>query len=91
MNAEAKLKRPRILRVFAWIAVSLLLLGWVCLPFVFRGGSGDLLSYIFLSSHFGAFVIGLSSFGRLGGIAAGLAALTLTAWLTWESGFSAAG
>ena len=90
-HAEVKPIRPPILRVLAWIAASLLLIGWVALPFVFLGIGRRLPTYIFFWSHFGAFVIGLSSCERLGGISAGLAALTLTVWLAWASALSAAG
>ena len=75
----------------AWIAASLLGIGWVVLPLVFLGTGGILPSGVFFWSHLGAFVIGLSSFERLGGISAGLAALTLTLWLSWASALSAAG
>jgi hypothetical protein len=91
MNAEVKPIRPPVLRVFAWVATSLLLIGWVSLPFVFLGTGHSLPTSIFFCSHLGAFVIGLSSFERLGGISAGLAALTLTTWLAWASALSAAG
>lgn len=91
MNTEVKPIRPPILRVLAWIATSLLVIGWIFLVFVFLGAGRSLPFYIFFWSHFAAFVIGISSCERLGGISAGLAALTLTAWLAWASGLYAAG
>lgn len=91
MNLAEKSIRAPILRVLAWIAASLILIGWVLLPFVFLGIGGSNPTHIFLWSHLGAFVIGLSSCERLGGISAGLAALTLTGWLAWANALSAAG
>ena len=91
MNADVKPIRPPVLRVLAWIAASLLVIGWVCLPFVFLSLGRSLPSSIYFWSHLGAFIVGLCSFERLGGISAGLAALTLTLWLAWSSALSAAG
>jgi hypothetical protein len=88
MKAESKRSRPLVFRMLAWIAAFLLVAGWICLPLVFRGVGGSLPAHVFLWFHTGAFVIGLSSFGRIGGISAGLAALTLTWWLAWASGLS---
>jgi hypothetical protein len=91
MDAKVKSSRPPILRVLAWIAASLLIAGWIFLPFVFLGTGGSLPTGVFFWSHLGAFVIGLASFERLGAISAGLAALTLTLWLAWASALSTAG
>ena len=91
MNAEVKPIRPPILRVLAWTAALLLVTGWVFLPFMFLGTGGSVPTGVFFWSHLCAFVIGLSSCERLGGISAGLAALTLTLWLAWASALSAAG
>ena len=76
--------------MLAWIAASLLFIGWVSFPFVVLGIGRRLPTSIFFWSHLGAFVIGLTSFERLGGLSAGLAALTLTGWLAWASALSAA-
>ena len=86
-----KVIRPPILRVLALLSALLLFIGWVAVAFVFLGMAHGLLTHIFFWSHFGAFVIGLSSCERLGGISAGLSALTLTLWLAWASALSAAG
>lgn len=91
MGTETKPNRPPVLRLLAWLALSLLVIGWMALPFVFLGIGRGLPSAIFFWSHLGAFVVGLSSLERLGGISAGLAVLTLTAWLAWASAVSAAG
>lgn len=77
--------------VIAWIAASLLVLGWVCLLVALCGGTNNLAYRMFLSSHPGAFVLGFFSCERLGSFSAGLAALTMTGFLAWASSLGAAG
>jgi hypothetical protein len=69
----------------------LLLAGWALIPFVFYGGSGDLFPILCFWSHFGSFVIGISSFDRLGAISAGLSVLTMIGWLALANGLMGAG
>ena len=90
MKAEVKPIRLPVLRVFAWIAALLLIVGWASLLLGFYAIGHSFPTYIFFPSHLGALVIGLASFQPLGGISAGLAALTLTVWFSWASAISGA-
>ena len=83
-------QRPWILSCLAWIAAGWFLVGLVGLlaSFVLHGGDGV---YVFFGCHLAAFVIGLSSYERLGGICAGLAAILLILYVAWASAMGAAG
>lgn len=91
MEMEPRHKRPRILRVLAWGSFVLLCLGWSCLLLTPWGGASDLPYKLFWLTQFGAFVVGLSSCERLGGICAALAALIMIGMIAWGSAMAAAG
>ena len=78
--------RPKILRVLAWISVVSLIVCWGSFAFAFFGrdfpASGYAMTILLLS----AFVIGLSSCERMGGIVAALATLSLIAVLYYGIG-----
>ena len=70
--------RPKIRRVLAWLSAAALLLNWCCIAFGLRTD--------YPAALLAAFIIGLSSCERLGGISAGLAALSLVVLLIRGSG-----
>lgn len=74
--------RPRILRVAGCFAALLLVTGWVCLALGLLGKSYDLVT-VYFCAHFGAFIVGMMSFDKVGGISAILAALTMVVWFIW--------
>jgi len=74
-----------VLRVLAWLSFSGLLLGWVCFALM-AFGSHHSLGVWWATAHFGAFVLGMSSFCPLGGFSAGFAVLTFLGALVFLGG-----
>lgn len=77
-NSAWPIRHPKILRVLAWLSVALLLCGWLAVAFHFFS--------LYIGALIGAFVLGVSSCERLGGLCAGLAVLSIVALLIDGSG-----
>ena len=90
MSPSSPPHRPRILRVAGCFAALLLVTGWVCLALGLSFKSYNLVT-VYFSSHFGAFIVGMMSFDKVGGISAILAALTMVAWFVWMGTHPVAG
>ena len=80
------IQRPKILRVLAWISVLSLAVCWIALALEFSGKHFGAFDRFIPLTWFAAFVVGLSSCERLGGIVAGLATLSFVAHLFFGSG-----
>ena len=78
--------RPKILRVLAWVSVLSLIICWGGTALLFFGKNFPASNYVLPISFLSAFVAGLSSFERMGGIVAALATLTLIAVLCYGMG-----
>lgn len=74
------------LRILAWLAVSGLLLGWVCFALMVVGFPHRSLGAWWAIAHLGAFVLGLSSCCALGGISAASVLLTFLYALLFAGG-----
>ena len=78
--------RPKSLRVLAWISVLSLVVCWGGTALLFFGKDFPASNYVLPISFLSAFIPGLSSFERMGGIVAALATLSLIAVLYYGIG-----
>lgn len=81
-HPQSQPQRPRILRIAGCSAALLVVAGWVCLGLGLKWKSHDLVTWYF-GAHFGAFIIGMMSFDKVGGLSAVVAALTMVGWFVW--------